>query len=549
MPPTVDPTSLVGLSREQRLEKLKGLGLKLGERLRIESAFVEAQLHEGSSSNSLPAADISDAPAPAPAGADKIHDDAPRHVAENDDAWPDACIVVHAPRVAVRNGPSLSASLVGARSSGSELYGCEQKGWLRLCGEAERWVLIDGRPHGLPLLLRRLRSCCEPFAFLGGRRQLVEPALSFLPRIRQEEIERDGRFRAGALPGLPLRPPTLLRAPLGDVWEGSWDQDDADVLLRTIARRGFCLCSTGLSAGLVAAARREVEELNSTGAMVAGDVGGNLAPGENGLRLPSEEMRLLGELEGAGRAHGLQVRSDHCLFLSHHLNGLDTSEKAPPPPPPPPLAPPLAPTFGASSSATTSETRGPSADGDGDDAVSAEQRAASCPTLSRIQHLMIQLGNALGARLEAAPRDAARYPMRFASDESDPPSVRGHSDLQVSCYRNPTAQYRIHVDNVGGAKGDGRLLTMLLYLNDDVWTEADGGALRLHLPVVVSQREGLQPNECTPFVDVCPGGGTLAIFRSDRVWHEVRPPKRPRYAVTSWVLAHDPPPGAPRCYF
>ena len=70
------------------------------------------------------------------------------------------------------------------------------------------------------------------------------------------------------------------------------------------------------------------------------------------------------------------------------------------------------------------------ADADGN--AASEARKASCPALSRIQHLMIQLGNALGARLAAVPRDASRYPMRFASDKSAPPSIRGHSDLQVS---------------------------------------------------------------------------------------------------------------------
>ena len=108
-------------------------------------------------------------------------------------------------------------------------------------------------------------------------------------------------------------------------------------------------------------------------------------------------------------------------------------------------------------------------------------------------------------------------------------------------------QDREHEDNSGGMQSDGRLLTLVCYLNSD-WDERDGGALRLHMPEAVSRMEGLQPESRTPFVDVFPHGGTIALFRSDRVLHEVRPPRQPRYAVTVWLLAENPTEtGA--CYF
>ena len=39
--------------------------------------------------------------------------------------------------------------------------------------------------------------------------------------------------------------------------------------------------------------------------------------------------------------------------------------------------------------------------------------------------------------------------------------------MQCSCYRDRTSKYNAHVDNAGGAKNDGRILSMILYLNDD----------------------------------------------------------------------------------
>lgn len=66
---------------------------------------------------------------------------------------------------------------------------------------------------------------------------------------------------------------------------------------------------------------------------------------------------------------------------------------------------------------------------------------------------------------------------------------------------------------------DARVLSLVVYLNPD-WPEEAGGALRLHLP------EG--PH------DVAPRLGTVAIFLSETVEHEVLPARQPRFSVAAW---------------
>jgi len=81
----------------------------------------------------------------------------------------------------------------------------------------------------------------------------------------------------------------------------------------------------------------------------------------------------------------------------------------------------------------------------------------------------------------------------------------------------PGAGYARHRDRF--ADDDARVLSLVLYLNP-AWREADGGALRLHL--VDGPR------------DVLPASGTLVVFLSDRVEHEVLPATRDRWSVAAW---------------
>lgn len=89
-------------------------------------------------------------------------------------------------------------------------------------------------------------------------------------------------------------------------------------------------------------------------------------------------------------------------------------------------------------------------------------------------------------------------------------------ESQFAAYA-PGAFYRTHVDRFDAA--DERMISCTLYLND-AWRPQDGGALRLHV------LDGP--------VDVLPEGGTMVVFRSDSVPHEVLVSSRERYSLTGW---------------
>jgi SM-20-related protein len=81
----------------------------------------------------------------------------------------------------------------------------------------------------------------------------------------------------------------------------------------------------------------------------------------------------------------------------------------------------------------------------------------------------------------------------------------------------PGARYLRHLDRF--ADSDARVISAVLYLNAG-WTAEQGGALRLYAG------EGYE--------DVLPEAGTLVVFRSDSVEHEVLPGSRLRYSLTGW---------------
>ncbi|HLV17242.1 MAG TPA: 2OG-Fe(II) oxygenase [Pseudomonas sp.] len=83
----------------------------------------------------------------------------------------------------------------------------------------------------------------------------------------------------------------------------------------------------------------------------------------------------------------------------------------------------------------------------------------------------------------------------------------------------PGGFYQRHLDRF--RDDDRRTVTVVMYLNDPDWSEADGGQLRMYLP------EGER--------DVVPVGGLLACFMSDRIPHEVLPARRERLALTGWL--------------
>jgi SM-20-related protein len=75
-----------------------------------------------------------------------------------------------------------------------------------------------------------------------------------------------------------------------------------------------------------------------------------------------------------------------------------------------------------------------------------------------------------------------------------------------------------------------RSFSLLLYLNQD-WTPQDGGQLLLHRDSGGDELpEGEEPN----FITVKPEGGTLVLFQSDLVPHEVLDTNAERLAVVGW---------------
>jgi SM-20-related protein len=94
----------------------------------------------------------------------------------------------------------------------------------------------------------------------------------------------------------------------------------------------------------------------------------------------------------------------------------------------------------------------------------------------------------------------------------------GMETLEAHYALYPTgAGYARHRDRFRDS--DARVLSSVAYLNRD-WQSGDGGALRLHLP------DGP--------TDVPPVGGTLVLFLSDEIEHEVLPARRERLSIAGW---------------
>lgn len=92
--------------------------------------------------------------------------------------------------------------------------------------------------------------------------------------------------------------------------------------------------------------------------------------------------------------------------------------------------------------------------------------------------------------------------------------------------------YRRHRDAVPGSVSTLRKYSLLLYLNKDWNMERDGGALRLHFDS--GGGDELAPGQEPDYIDVEPAGGTLLLFQSDALPHEVRDTVRERLAIVGW---------------
>ena len=123
-----------------------------------------------------------------------------------------------------------------------------------------------------------------------------------------------------------------------------------------------------------------------------------------------------------------------------------------------------------------------------DDCSPSAAQAAYSEAMSRLRHM---LNRTLLLGLESYEAHYALYP--------------------------PGAGYRKHLDRF--KDNPLRTVSVVLYLNSQ-WQPGDGGELRLHLP------EGA--------VDVAPRAGTLAVFMSDSIVHEVLPARCDRASLPGW---------------
>ena len=105
--------------------------------------------------------------------------------------------------------------------------------------------------------------------------------------------------------------------------------------------------------------------------------------------------------------------------------------------------------------------------------------------------------------------------------------VYERSDVMLANYPGGGSRFARHIDNT---TGDGRRLTMLIYLNPG-WQREQGGALRLTPSTSTNYAEG---NKDADAVDVYPECGRLAMFYSADIPHEVLPTYGDRHAITIW---------------
>jgi len=90
--------------------------------------------------------------------------------------------------------------------------------------------------------------------------------------------------------------------------------------------------------------------------------------------------------------------------------------------------------------------------------------------------------------------------------------------------------YRRHRDAVPGSASILRKYSLLMYLNKD-WKEEDRGKLRMHMD---SGGDELARGEEPNFMDVDPRGGTLVLFDSAQIPHEVLDTQAERVAIVGW---------------
>lgn len=92
-------------------------------------------------------------------------------------------------------------------------------------------------------------------------------------------------------------------------------------------------------------------------------------------------------------------------------------------------------------------------------------------------------------------------------------------ESHFACYE-PGAYYLKHRDSFRGAAG--RILTTVAYLNE-TWQNEDGGFLAIY-----------NPNSEQIAARIKPSAGTLVVFLSEDIPHEVEPTQRQRLSIAGW---------------
>ena len=101
-------------------------------------------------------------------------------------------------------------------------------------------------------------------------------------------------------------------------------------------------------------------------------------------------------------------------------------------------------------------------------------------------------------------------------------------EAHYACY-DPGSVYRRHVDRHASTPDGGRgqrVISTVCYLNDPDWPASAGGELLLHPPGGAAQR-------------VPPRAGTLVLFRSETIPHEVLAADRQRLSIAGWMRTRD----------
>lgn len=87
----------------------------------------------------------------------------------------------------------------------------------------------------------------------------------------------------------------------------------------------------------------------------------------------------------------------------------------------------------------------------------------------------------------------------------------------------PGTGYKRHIDAF--QNDDRRKLSIALYLNEEDWSNSDGGALALYVAGADGEKT----------ISVAPVAGRMVIFESQKIPHEVLVAHRDRLSITGWL--------------